>query len=501
MDAPKHSAFTLVELIVVIAVLAVLATISFSAVSNVTSSARDSARLSDISNIKTSLEVYGATKGTYPAPDNVTNITWSGSLAWSQGTFGENTVRAIGNISKPTDPKWNTDYTYSVANNKREYEIATVLEKATSLAPLNKAYAAGESYDPTIKGNYNGVALKVQTGSANTTKVWVLAVPTLIGSDLKDSDAKNVVLSFPKTGNLPASYSGKLTTSQPTATFTISQVYSGSTLPTTATGYQDFATSLQTAYTGTIATNFSTIKSLLSQSGAAALQSYGSSVVSNGLGGSVLAVNNNNNNNGGTPILTDTGGVWVRVPGNATFGTSDFYVMKYEAKVAGGAANSGYNGHNYSSSEAIISNATDVPIVNLTQQQAITACASIGAHLVTNNEWMTMARNAESVGSNWSSGTVGNGYMYSGHNDQAPYLALAASTDDNQGYINTGDTATTSDGGYANYSSDVEQAYKGQKRTLTLSNGQVIWDLAGNVWEHVNKANTLDGSNYNSASI
>lgn len=199
MDAPKHSAFTLVELIVFIAVLAVLATISFSAVSNVSSSARDSARLSDISNIKTSLEVYSATKGVYPTPDNITNITWSGSLAWSQGTFGENTVRAIGTISKPKDPKWDTNYTYSVANNKREYEIATVLEKATSLAPLNSVYAAGESYDPTIKGNYNGVALKVQTGSANTTKVWVLSVPTLIGSDLKDSDAKNVVLSFPKT--------------------------------------------------------------------------------------------------------------------------------------------------------------------------------------------------------------------------------------------------------------------------------------------------------------
>ncbi len=142
MDAPKRSGFTLVELIVVIAVLAVLATISFSAVSNVTSSARDSARLSDISNIKTSLEVYSATKGVYPSPDNVTAITWSGALAWSQGTFGATTVGVLGNMSKPKDPKWDTEYTYSVANNKREYEVATILEKATSLAPLNQAYAA-----------------------------------------------------------------------------------------------------------------------------------------------------------------------------------------------------------------------------------------------------------------------------------------------------------------------------------------------------------------------
>ncbi|MDD5770417.1 MAG: hypothetical protein PHE25_05605, partial [Candidatus Gracilibacteria bacterium] len=35
------------------------------------------------------------------------------------------------------------------------------------------------------------------------------------------------------------------------------------------------------------------------------------------------------------------------------------------------------------------------------------------------------------------------------------------------------------------------------KRILTLSNGNQIWDFAGNVWSHVNKANTIDGSNYN----
>ncbi len=287
------------------------------------------------------------------------------------------------------------------------------------------------------------MALKVQTGSAASTKVWVLSVPTLIGSDLKDADAKNVVLSFPKTGNLPASYSGKLNPTQAAAAFNISQVYSGSSLPSTATGYQDFATALQTAYTGTIAANFDTIKGLLSQSGATALQTYGSNVVSNGLGGSVLAVSNNNNNNGGTPNLTDTGGLWVRVPGNATFGTSDFYVMKYEAKVAGGIANSSYNGHNYNASEAIVSNAVDLPVVNITQGQAITACQSIGAHLVTNNEWMTMARNIEQVPSNWSSGTVGNGYLYSGHNDNAPAYALAASATDTDGYINTGNSAAS----------------------------------------------------------
>ena len=35
-------------------------------------------------------------------------------------------------------------------------------------------------------------------------------------------------------------------------------------------------------------------------------------------------------------------------------------------------------------------------------------------HLLNNNEWMTIARNAESVGKNWSSGIVGEGFMYNG---------------------------------------------------------------------------------------
>ncbi len=58
--------------------------------------------------------------------------------------------------------------------------------------------------------------------------------------------------------------------------------------------------------------------------------------------------------------------------------------------------------------------------------------------------------------------------MYSGHNDNAPATALVASTNDSLGY--TGETNT---GG-------------NQKRTLSLSNGSVVWDLAGNVWEWTN---------------
>ena len=86
------------------------------------------------------------------------------------------------------------------------------------------------------------------------------------------------------------------------------------------------------------------------------------------------------------------------------------------------------------------------------------------------------------VSSNWCNadgsacgnapGTVGK-ILASGHNDNSPAQALAASSNDTEACYGTvtagvntvcGSTAGT------------------QKRTLTLSNGAVIWDIGGNIW-------------------
>ncbi len=142
---------------------------------------------------------------------------------------------------------------------------------------------------------------------------------------------------------------------------------------------------------------------------------------------------------------------FIPVPGSGTYGTSDFCTMKYEAKNVGGVA---------TSQTALI------PWGNISQTDAITtastACAN--CHLTTEAEFLTIAQNVLSVASNWSTGTVGSGYVYSGHNDSSPNNAVAV-TNPNDGYSDTGNVSGN------------------QRRTLTLSNGEVIWDLSGNVWE------------------
>ncbi|EKE28016.1 MAG: hypothetical protein ACD_3C00111G0033 [uncultured bacterium (gcode 4)] len=180
--------------------------------------------------------------------------------------------------------------------------------------------------------------------------------------------------------------------------------------------------------------------------------------------------------------------IWfVSVPWNQEFNQPGFCVMKYEAKALNWIINSWFNWHSYSWTDVVVSNPQDVSIVNVTQPQAITACRSMWVwyHLITENEWMTIARNIELSSNNWTSWMVWSWYIHNWHVNNNPAVALTGSSDDsNWFYWITWWTWTTS-------------AFN-NKRTLTLSNWNVIWDFAWNVWEHVNKANTLDATNIDS---
>lgn len=93
--------------------------------------------------------------------------------------------------------------------------------------------------------------------------------------------------------------------------------------------------------------------------------------------------------------------------------------------------------------------------------------------LISNPEWMTIARDLENVPSNWSGTVVGTGHIPRGHTDNSPANALPV-TNPLDPYDGTG-----------NNSGETEGLGWEQKRTHTLSNGSVIWDFSGNVLEWV----------------
>jgi formylglycine-generating enzyme required for sulfatase activity len=182
------------------------------------------------------------------------------------------------------------------------------------------------------------------------------------------------------------------------------------------------------------------------------------------------------------------------------YGTNDFCVMKYEAKaiaisnptVGLTTPNTGFNtiandttATTSADGRTVASVASGFPIARISQITAASYCTTAGASLISNAEWMTIARNIEAQGVNWTGGTVGSGGLWRGHSDNSPAGALEASTD-NDPYFGTGNTSPSI-----------------ERRTHKLSNGETIWDLSGNVWEWtsdtisgLNRPNTNSGGLY-----
>lgn len=124
-----------------------------------------------------------------------------------------------------------------------------------------------------------------------------------------------------------------------------------------------------------------------------------------------------------------------------------FCIMKYEAKNVGGVATSA---------------PADRPWASITQASAVAACASLGngSHLITNAEWTILARDIETVPSNWNSTRI-----YTGNSDLSPNDTLPV--------LNPSDP----------YDQTQNISPSMQRRTFNLSNGNVIWDLSGNIAE------------------
>ena len=275
----------------------------------------------------------------------------------------------------------------------------------------------------TLQGNsFNGPSQLVQLNASSQ-------LPAVDGASLLNLNATNVTSGTLSDSHLSTNVA--LRDQANTFSQTLSLTASGTALSVT-----------NTTQTGTLSvTSSATIGTTLTVTGATTL---------NG----TLTVNANTQINGN---LTTTGTVtaqsynqscpagYIWVPGSAKYGTlPGFCVMQYEAKNDG--------------SGNAVSTASGAPWVNIDQYNARTKARAAGGHLITEAEWLTIAENAAFVDSNWSGGSVGSGCLFRGNNGTA----------DACGYDGADPESGTG---------------RDAKASFTLSNGNVIWDIAGNVWE------------------
>jgi len=159
---------------------------------------------------------------------------------------------------------------------------------------------------------------------------------------------------------------------------------------------------------------------------------------------------------------------YVKVEANPSLGINDpFCVAKYEMKCANDPTGQNCQG-------LPLSRAENLPWVNIKQAEAKSACESLGANfkLISNNEWMSIAREIEVNVKNWKNQSLGgNSQLNRGHSNHGPAFLIAASSEDNQGCYNL--TQTCLDQWHIN------------KRTFNLASDESIWDFAGNAWEWV----------------
>ncbi len=176
----SKQAFTLIELIVVITILAILWTIAFISLQWYSSQARDSKRVSDISNIKKSLELFSLNTWKYPKPDDYNTVSYTWELIWYQWTVWEQVSTNLSrNLNeKPTDPLIEEEYIYSTSNSQTEYEVLGLYENnmLSNLQLFEKINAANFSF-AKVEGNYNWLYARtssfyIPTPSIINWNVW-----------------------------------------------------------------------------------------------------------------------------------------------------------------------------------------------------------------------------------------------------------------------------------------------------------------------------------------
>ena len=123
--------FTLVELIVVITIVGILSTVWFVSYSGYLTWARDSNRVSQLTKLSDSLQVYSASKS-LPIPDNYVEITASGTTIAYQWEVWVDVLETIDYTNGWKDPKDGSYYTYYLTKDRKSIQLMAMMEEERS---------------------------------------------------------------------------------------------------------------------------------------------------------------------------------------------------------------------------------------------------------------------------------------------------------------------------------------------------------------------------------
>jgi len=171
-------AFTLVELIVVITIVGILSTIGFVSYSGYLTWARDSNRISQLTKLSDSLQVYSASK-TLPLPDNAINITASWTLIAYQWEVWVDVLETIDFTNGWKDPKDDQYYSYYLTKDRNSIQLMALMEEANAVA-LNQTQTT------------NAVNFEERFPKVYGRKLWILTYDDDSNPELKNTPANQV---------------------------------------------------------------------------------------------------------------------------------------------------------------------------------------------------------------------------------------------------------------------------------------------------------------------
>lgn len=377
--------------------------------------------------------------------------------------------------------------------------LSSVTPVTDVTAQLNWISQAGASaYQVYNTSSGNPIYVTTIAAPANTTTLTGLApsttysyrIKSLDSSGLQDSNTNDISFITNNAPDVPSGLALNDPSSSPSfiqaPTITVSGVKSGDTIKL----YSDSgcSTEVGSAIASGTTVNITTSSSLVP----ASYTFYANATGTNTSSCSSANV---------SYILNACPDGYIRVPANAGLSVSTFCVMKYEAKAwndldsdgvldsgeedADGCNESGCTTANWGlATYKPGSGVYGHPWRRISQTNAWSECDSLNTEsgrtnidndtntdgtyaLVSNPEWMTIARNVENVAANWTDGSVGSGCLLRGN-----VGGTNACTGGDSGYNGSDPDsgASRSDNGTA---------------SLTLDNGEEIWDFSGNVWEWV----------------